>query len=169
MPEPEWLTRWRAAQVKIDPDTVSRAAEPFGVVRKTMKQLTEMIGPAVVFVFVSGRPPDCARHARRLGRKGATVVRYETAKSMVEAVKGTPDYQIAGMAWSVIRAEVSTAIRKEWCCVVDKVIGGGDDLREFSRYCFLSGARAVIAVCITTEYEEGWEEDGLTGVVWLSD
>lgn len=168
MAEPEWLTRWRAERVIVDPDVVSKALEPFGVMRKTMQQLTEMIGPAVVFTFVSGRPPECARTARRMGKKGALVVRYEDAKAMVEASKGTPEYQITGMAWSVIRADVSTALRKEQCVIVDRPVIDRKQMQAFNRHCFLSGARAVIAVCVTTEYEEDWDDDGFTGVVWLT-
>lgn len=161
---PDWLVEWREQKAKIDPDSVERALEPFGVVRRSVSEVAKSLEPAVVYVFVSGTVADRTRTAKKITRHAGMVVSY------ADAFKESDSHDRwlrRSMAWSVIRADVSVAVMAGHPVVVDAVFSNRDDLREFALYCFLSGARGVVALCFTTKYEEELEEDGLTGVVWL--
>lgn len=160
---PEWLEEWRQRKRSIDPDAVTRALEPFGVVRRTTKEIARSLEPAVVYVFVSGEQRERSRTAKAITRRGGRVVSYSDA---LRETDSHIDWMRLSMAWSVIRASVSTAVQSGMPVVVDAMVSQ-KDMQAFSQYCFLSGARGVVALCLTTDYEEGWDDDGFTGVIWI--
>lgn len=169
--EPEWLVRWRERRRQIDPDAVSTTLEPFGVTRKNLGQLAKMAGAiGLVFVFVSGTPFQRNRVVKRFSSWGVRHISYSASVAEARENKASPsEYQTRGLAWSIVRASVSTALGAGHTVVVDAEFAGRDEMRRFNEHCFLSGARGVIAICFTTMYEEGWDDDGFTGVVWVAD
>ena len=167
--DPEWLVAWRAKRAAALTAVIPMTDPTFGIQRSTATGLIQTLQPGWVYVLVSGTGVERRRMLTAFARRGrARTVLYSTALAEAHTAKSSPDeYQTGGMAWSIVRAHVGRFLREDRPVVVDVPFVPGA-LARFTEYCFTAGALAVVAVCLTTEYEETWEDDGFTGVYWIT-
>lgn len=168
--EPDWLIAWRERKKLINPDKVTRAHEPFGVVRNTVDEFVSGVLPETVYAFVSGQPVQRRYKTRKMAKGGVRAITYSEAHREARSARSDDDeYTLGGSAWSILRADVSRFVRDGRSVLVDVEFPSRESMQRFTEFCFLSGARAAVAVCLTTEYEEDWLDDGWTGVVWMTE
>lgn len=152
---------------------VELSTEPFGVRRQAASALALELQPRCVYAYVSGFPALRHKTSAVLAKGGThpLMLHYDEAVREAQTYHGHKhfpgDYMLGGLAWSIIRADIGRAVELGKPVVVDVEFSDSMEMQKFTESCFMRGAVAVTALCHTTEYEETWEEDGFTGVIWL--